>query len=348
MADVFLSYVREDRSRADQLVTVLGQLGLNVWWDEKILPGRPYREVIADELASAKCVVVLWSRASVRSDYVCDEAEEAKHRLVLVPVLIEQVKPPHGFRQQNLADLIAWTGDPDDPQFTLLRKAILSHVLPRAAEVSSTPSASKPPVPAKNVRTGFSHPVPTRHFESDVFISFAHFDDQAAIQGQSGWVTSLHRALEVRLGQLLGRQPRIWRDQKLQGNDYFEDRIFDRLKSAAVFVSVLSSRYAKSEWARREVTEFLTAATLTGGIQVADRLRILKIVKAPVPRALEPDALQSLNGYNFYTSEPDTDLHLELGPMSPVDVQPLYWMKVDEVAHDIAALLMILEEEAGS
>ena len=59
---------------------------------------------------------------------------------------------------------------------------------------------------------------------NDVFISYAHIDDQALTEGQKGWITQFHRILEVRLGQLLGEKPTIWRDQKLQGSDVFDAR----------------------------------------------------------------------------------------------------------------------------
>ena len=59
------------------------------------------------------------------------------------------------------------------------------------------------------------------HFDGDAFISYAHLDNQELIEGRKGWVANLHRALEIRVGQLLGKQPHIWRDPKLQGNDFF-------------------------------------------------------------------------------------------------------------------------------
>ncbi|HEX6495551.1 MAG TPA: hypothetical protein VF018_08715, partial [Acidobacteriaceae bacterium] len=58
-------------------------------------------------------------------------------------------------------------------------------------------------------------------FEYDVFISYAHLDNQELLEGQKGWVANFHRALEIRVGQYLGAQPSIWRDPKLQGNDVF-------------------------------------------------------------------------------------------------------------------------------
>ena len=97
-------------------------------------------------------------------------------------------------------------------------------------------------------------------FENDIFISYAHIDDMALVEGQKGWISSFHRALEIRLGQLLGRTPRIWRDPKLQGNDAFADRLVDRLPGVAILVSVVSPRYMKSDWCLRELREFTKAA----------------------------------------------------------------------------------------
>lgn len=184
-------------------------------------------------------------------------------------------------------------------------------------------------------------------FESDVFVSYAHIDDQALAEGQPGWISSLHHALQVRLEQLLGKEAKIWRDPKLQGNDMFADRLVDRLPRVGVLVSVLSPRYVKSEWCQRELNEFLKASAATGGARVADKLRVFKVVKTPIPAELQPHDLQTTLGYEFYTVEPASGRQRELGPMSPPDAQRLYWVKLDDLAHDIADLLTILEGDAS-
>src|SRR6266705_2638994 len=117
---------------------------------------------------------------------------------------------------------------------------------------------------------------PPASYENDVFVSYAHIDDESVEEGQPGWVATLHRVLQVRLAQLLGKEPRIWRDLKLQGNDVFGDTLVERLPRVAVLVSVLSPRYVRSEWCQRELNEFLLA---TGGARVADKLRVFKVVK---------------------------------------------------------------------
>lgn len=70
---------------------------------------------------------------------------------------------------------------------------------------------------------------PMTQFDYDIFISYAHIDNRTLQQDQDGWIAMLHKALELRLAMLLGEDVRIWRDQKLSGNDRFDDEIVDQL-----------------------------------------------------------------------------------------------------------------------
>ena len=111
MADVFISYAREDRPFAAQLLrTGLEAGGRSVWWDREILPGKDFAELIAAELARAKAVVVIWSAASTKSGWVRDEAHEGLERGVLVPVLMGVSEPPIGYRSIHAVDLTGWQG----------------------------------------------------------------------------------------------------------------------------------------------------------------------------------------------------------------------------------------------
>ena len=55
----------------------------------------------------------------------------------------------------------------------------------------------------------------------DVFISYAHVDNEPLPPASEGWVNTLVRALKVRLAQKLGRREacNIWMDGLLAGND---------------------------------------------------------------------------------------------------------------------------------
>ena len=65
--------------------------------------------IIEEAIAAARCVIVLWSRASVGSEWVRSEATEAKRRGILVPVFLENVPAPLAFRLLSGADLSDWT-----------------------------------------------------------------------------------------------------------------------------------------------------------------------------------------------------------------------------------------------
>jgi hypothetical protein len=110
MADIFLSYAKEDRDTARRLSMMLEQAGWTVWWDRRIPAGRTWHDVLEDALRDMRCMVVLWSSHSIESDWVKEEAEEARALKKLLPVLIEQVNAPVGFRAIQAADLTDWDG----------------------------------------------------------------------------------------------------------------------------------------------------------------------------------------------------------------------------------------------
>jgi len=186
------------------------------------------------------------------------------------------------------------------------------------------------------------------NFEGDAFISYAHMDDVELIEGRKGWVANLHRALAVRVGQLLGEPPQIWRDPKLQGNDLFAETLVERLRRVAALISVVSPRYVRSEWTRRELTEFWNAAEQQGGIRFHDKARIFKVLKTPVPLEMHPPKLQSLLGYEFFKVDPDTGRVRELDEAFGPDAQRDFWFKLDDLAQDICCLLEDIRADSGS
>jgi hypothetical protein len=181
------------------------------------------------------------------------------------------------------------------------------------------------------------------NFEGDAFISYAHLDNIELVEGRKGWVANLHRALEIRVGQLLGKQPHIWRDPKLSGNDLFADTLVEQLRRVAILVTVISPRYLKSEWTIRELTEFWREAEKQGGIHVRNKARVFKVLKTPVPLDRMPQELQSLIGYDFFKVDLETGRVRELDEVFGADAHRDFWLKLDDLAHDIVALLESME-----
>jgi hypothetical protein len=128
MSDIFISYAREDQQRAEMLAQLLGDRGWSIFWDRTIPIGKTWRETIGRELQGARCVIVLWSKNSIESHWVQEEADDAERRGILVPVLIESVQAPIGFRSLQAADLENWDGTEPTQAFHRFVADIIRHV----------------------------------------------------------------------------------------------------------------------------------------------------------------------------------------------------------------------------
>jgi tetratricopeptide (TPR) repeat protein len=104
MADVFLSYAREDDSLAQELANRLFEMGWHVFWDQGIQSGTNWTDRLHYELVTCDCVVVLWSAASVQSTWVKHEANLGLIRKVLLPVQLDDAEPPPEFRHVQTAE----------------------------------------------------------------------------------------------------------------------------------------------------------------------------------------------------------------------------------------------------
>jgi hypothetical protein len=93
-----------------------------------IIAGQAFDQAIERELETAKSVVVLWSRYSIASEWVKNEAAVAAERGVLVPASIEGVKLPLEFRRKQTADLTGWNGDSSHSGFQSLCKGVAAAV----------------------------------------------------------------------------------------------------------------------------------------------------------------------------------------------------------------------------
>ncbi len=114
MPDLFISYAREDRDTALALAQALQRRGIDVWWDRELTGGGDFAAEIERNLRAAPVAVVLWSAASVLSDFVRDESSRARDLQKLVPVRISPVELPLGFGTLHTLDLLNWDGDPND------------------------------------------------------------------------------------------------------------------------------------------------------------------------------------------------------------------------------------------
>lgn len=159
MADIFVSYAREDEGRIAALVQLLEAQGLSIFWDRHIPPGTSWRDHIGQALADARCVIVAWSHHSIVSSFVAEEADDARARGILVPVMIDSVMPPLGFRSLQAADLADLGSDAVpvgfDALLAALRDSIGSAATARPAETART-GLAPPQQGARNKAIGIA------------------------------------------------------------------------------------------------------------------------------------------------------------------------------------------------
>jgi uncharacterized membrane protein len=151
MADVFISYAREDKARADQVAAALKGAGYDVFWDSVIPPGQTWSDFIEAKLGVCKAVIVLWSETSTKSQWVREEARMGRDKGKLIPARIDAAPAPFGFGEVQTADLSTWNGETDHREWARLLEAVRT-ALARPA----TQAPSPPPQPQPQVQTGWT------------------------------------------------------------------------------------------------------------------------------------------------------------------------------------------------
>ncbi|MFO1392164.1 MAG: TIR domain-containing protein [Steroidobacteraceae bacterium] len=149
MADVFVSYSRGDKARVAPLVAALEGQGCTVWWDPAITPGQEFDRLIAEQLAHASAVVVVWTQDSVASRWVRGEAREGADRGILVPVRFGNVALPIDFRAFHTIDLDEGADASRSPAFQEVLTAIRA-LVSKSREASSEAVSAPPPTPASS------------------------------------------------------------------------------------------------------------------------------------------------------------------------------------------------------
>lgn len=124
MSDIFISYARADKDKAELLASAFSSKGWSVWWDRQIPPGQSFDETIESALHAARCVIVLWSKHSVSSRWVKTEAAEGAERGILVPAMIDNAPIPLEFKRIEAADLSNWEGEASHREFDQLLRSI--------------------------------------------------------------------------------------------------------------------------------------------------------------------------------------------------------------------------------
>lgn len=160
MSDIFISYKREDQAMARKLANALESEGWTVFLELKLHAGEHFNDVMEKALNEAKCVVVLWSKGSVQSEYVRAEAAHALEKDKLVPVAIDNVDLPFRFRDIHTRSLLGWDGSQDALDFRNLVEDVAAMVVGRiqGKAAQETAGSTLSPLVSEEVHLGVAAP----------------------------------------------------------------------------------------------------------------------------------------------------------------------------------------------
>ena len=108
--DIFISYSRDDKVQVERIVNQLKREGLTVWWDEDMPPGESWLEFIKRNVDASRVMLVIWSKSSIESHFVKEEALAGLNNKILISVLIDEMDPPFGYATIQAIKLTSWKG----------------------------------------------------------------------------------------------------------------------------------------------------------------------------------------------------------------------------------------------
>jgi len=172
----------------------------------------------------------------------------------------------------------------------------------------------------------------------DVFVSYAHADDEVPRGADSGWVTALVGELQKVLRRKLGGSgAKVWMDHQLAANQPVTHELLQKVASSRTLLLVLSPGYRQSAWCQRELANFVARASARGETQ-----SVFPIEIEPLEREDLPPSLASLTPIRFWEWPADQRAPKLAGyPRPKPDEDSLYWSNVNDLAHIIAKRLRV-------
>lgn len=186
-------------------------------------------------------------------------------------------------------------------------------------------------------------------YQYDIFVSYAHVDNEPGPGADHGWISHLLEALQRELDRKLGQKDSCewWLDkEKIRGHESFPPTIVDAVKSSAILFLILSPGYIRSEWCGRESHTFLRTVKEKAG--ASTNVFIVEMDK--VDREHRPQELRDLNvnGYQFWTQTHKDGPTKTLGyPLPRPDDGP-FNDELNRLAYELAEHLRTLDKAQHS
>ncbi len=180
------------------------------------------------------------------------------------------------------------------------------------------------------------------NYKNDIFISYAHVDNEQFPGAEAGWVTTLISALKKSLAQKLGRADgyTLWMDYQLRGHQPVNSDIYAQLQESATLVFILSTGYLASKWCLLEFYTFLSQVNQDSG-------RLFMVEYEPVRAEEQLPEVKKLLNYPFWQRDDNTGEPRTLGiPKPHPDRDQGYYQQLNKLATELANKLKQLQAEA--
>jgi hypothetical protein len=148
-------------------------------------------------------------------------------------------------------------------------------------------------------------------FEYDIFISYAHVDNNTVSGQKSGWIQKFYEHLKLMLERRYGRMDVLkiwWDDKKLDGTKLFDDSIKDGIEKSAILICINSPGYTQSRYCLSELDCFFQkCGNEKPGLKVGDRSRIVHILLNNIAYNEWPEELNGTTGFPFHDATEKDD-----------------------------------------
>jgi len=185
--------------------------------------------------------------------------------------------------------------------------------------------------------------------DSDIILNYAAIDDQPVVEGKPGWVSQLHRNLEVRIEQLSGERVKIAAIPAPTGSAAMDADVLEHLSRAKAMISVVSPPFIKSDACRSGVEGFWRSAEQTGGRRVDKKSRLLKVLKTAISAQDMPpvlaDIFSPLFGFEFFETDPETSRIREFDEAFGPVLKQRFFERVYDLAYDICGMFKVVEQD---
>ncbi|SMF93387.1 TIR domain-containing protein [Methylomagnum ishizawai] len=167
---------------------------------------------------------------------------------------------------------------------------------------------------------------------AQIFVSYAHADNQLFDAGTKGWITEFVDKLEKAIGMKPGgNNAKCWIDYRLEPQRKVDEALLGHIRESRFILAFMSPRYLESEWCAKEMHAFVE---LAGG-HADDRVFLVELL--PTKRECWHPGVQAIAELKFWTSSLDQPDPMILGwPVPDPKGDRPYWNELNRLATIIA------------